>query len=244
MQFSVLYWSAVPDVELGRRLHELSDLDDKAVSKILFHRRKEEVGAQTDIRLVQKRFFAATLVQASPSALSVRNLNAERQGEAQLLRNVFVAAAGSDRLVTWGGVAEGWPLLNYRALQHRISVAQYSQVRRDRPDVHLDLKALLCAGSPEAATSLNEISRVLGHPGMLGLESLDLWEAYLEGRHDTLLQRTELGALNLYLLALRVMSMTGELSQSDAARGELALRDELRGEQSWHRQDFRELWRT
>lgn len=244
MHFSVLYWSALPDVELGRRLHELSGLDDKAVGKILFHRRKEEVGAQTDLRLVQKRFFAATLIQAGPSALSVRNLDAERQGEARLLRNLFAAATGSERLITWGGVAEGWPLLHYRALQHRINVAQYWQVRRDRPDFHLDLKALLCAGSAQAATSLHEISRVLGHPGMLGLESLDLWGAYLEGRHDALLQRTELGALNLYLLALRVMAMTGELSQTDAARSELALREELRGEQSWHRQDFRELWRS
>ena len=75
MQFSALYWSAVPDVELGRRLYELSDLDDKAVGKILFHRRKEEVGVQTDIRLVQKRFFAATLIQAAPNVLSVKNFD-------------------------------------------------------------------------------------------------------------------------------------------------------------------------
>lgn len=244
MRFSVIYLTPIPDVEIGRRLNQLSDLNDKAVGKILFHRRKEEIGEQADVRLVQKRIAAAGVIQATPEGLSVITLDAERSGESKVLQTLFNAATGNDRLVTWGGTVEDLPLLHYRALRHRVAAPRYWQLHRNHPEYHLDLREVLCDQNPEAATSLDELSRILGQPGLFDFASLDLWENWLAGRRELLLQRTEIAVFNLYLLALRVMAMTGELSQSDAARGELALREELRGEQPPHRRRFRELWQA
>lgn len=242
MRFSVFYLTSVPDVEIGRRLHAAADLDDRAVGKLMFHRRQEETGAQVDLRLVQKRVAAATVIQLRPETVTIRNLDAERNGEEALLRTLFDGVIGNQRVITWDGAGEDWPLLHYRALQHRISAPGYWQERRERPDFQLDLATFLGSGGPHAATSLHELSRVLGLPGMLGLETLDPWETWLTGEPEPLRQRSEIGALNLCLLALRALAMTGELSHNDAARGEVALRAELQAAATDLRRRFLQLW--
>ena len=45
MRFSVFALSAVPDLPTARRILGLDDLDDKSVTKVLFHQRKQQAGA-------------------------------------------------------------------------------------------------------------------------------------------------------------------------------------------------------
>jgi predicted PolB exonuclease-like 3'-5' exonuclease len=242
MRFSLIHVIAIPDVDIGRRLFGLTDLDDKAVGKVLFHRRKEEAGEQIDIRLVQKRIAAAGLIQSSPGRLSITVLDGVSIGESQLVQRLFDAAAGSDRLITWDGSESDLPLLHYRALRHQVAGQDYWQRSQGQADFHVELKALLAGQRPESWTSLDELSRIVGLPGLLGTEAFDPWETWLAGRRELLLQRAEIAVLNLYLLTLRALAMTGGLSQIDAARGEVALREQMQTASAPHLQRFLELW--
>ena len=62
MQFTVLALTAAPDTQGGRLLHGLTDLDDVAVGKILFHKRKQQAGLAAQLALSQQRIATLSLV--------------------------------------------------------------------------------------------------------------------------------------------------------------------------------------
>ena len=90
---------------------------------------------------------------------------------------------------------------------------------------------------------LDETARKLGFPGLGGRTENDVLDAWLKGRHDEVQAFSDLSALNTYLLALRLFSVTGELTRHDNVRVKDRLRDELAGRKDAHLAEFLSAWR-
>ena len=61
----------VPDVEAGRRLYDIEDLDDKNVGKVMFHKRAAETGGSEFLRHHLHRIVAISGVLLTPHSVKV-----------------------------------------------------------------------------------------------------------------------------------------------------------------------------
>ena len=115
----------VPDVELGRRLHDVGDLDDATVAKIMFFKQKQ--ARQTDfLPLPQQRVVAISAVLRNRDGLKIFSVGEESSPERELVQRFF---DGLDRysptLVSWNGSGFDLPVLHYRALRHGVDAHRY-----------------------------------------------------------------------------------------------------------------------
>lgn len=246
MRFSVFALATVPDTATTRRLFDLHDLDDKSVAKVLFHRRKQQTGSSEQLRWDQRAIAGITLIQHSVDNLTVESLNLGTHTEDDMLHAFYRVALRNRQMVSWDGGQSGLPLIHFRTLMRGVSYpaywqAQRQQVATQRGEMHLDICDWL---SPTAddRPGLDDAARKLGLPGLLGHDEDRVLDAWLQGRHGDVQASCEIAALNIYLLALQLFNMTGEVARHDGARVKVRLREWLGGSGSGHLGDFLAAW--
>jgi predicted PolB exonuclease-like 3'-5' exonuclease len=241
MRFSVFALSSVPDTATTRALFDLDDLDDKSVSKVLFHRRKQQTGSSEILRWDQRALAALTLIHHAEDGVRVESMHFAAHSEEAMLHGFYQAALGEGRMVSWGDGHAGIPLLHFRTLKHAISYPAYWQALKTGADLHLDIRSRLSPPSDDLP-ALDETARKLGFPGLLDRTEEDVMDAWLQGRSDDVLAFSDITALNTYLLALRLFAVTGEMTGQDSARAEQQLLDALGGREDRHLAEFVSAW--
>lgn len=241
MRFAVFAITPVPDTATARALFDLEGLDDADVARVLFHRRRQQTGTSEALRWDQRAIAGICLIQHSVDQVQIQTLTLAGHDEVQMLEAFFRAAVREGRLVSWDGERLALPLLHFRSLRHAVSFPAYWQTRRERADWHLDVRQWLAAAADDAP-DLDETARRLGLPGMPGLDQQRVYEAWLGGRHADIAAYCELSALNVYLIALRLFSTTGQLSRHDAARVQLNLRETLLRREEPSVRSFLDAW--
>ena len=167
----------VPDVELGRKLHDVPDLDDAAVAKIM--QLKQRQARQSDVLPPhQQRVVAISGVMKSREGVRVFSLGDEESGERDLVQRFFDGLERySPTLVSWNGSGFDLPVLGYRALRHGVSAARYWELGDNDREFrynnylsryhwrHVDLMDVLSAYGASGRASLEHVSQLLGLPG-------------------------------------------------------------------------------
>jgi len=213
----------VPDVELGRKLHDVPDLDDAAVAKIM--QLKQRQARQSDVLPPhQQRVIAISGVMKSREGVRVFSLGDEASGERDLVQRFFDGLERySPTLVSWNGSGFDLPVLGYRALRHGVSAARYWELGDNDREFrynnylsryhwrHVDLMDVLSAYGATARASLEHVSQLLGLPGKLGMSGADVWPAYRRGDLASIRNYCETDVLNTYLIFLRFQLLRGEL---------------------------------
>src|SRR5690606_21128540 len=115
----------IPDVDLGRRLHDVPALDDEAVARTMFC--KQQQARQTDfLPLPQHRVVAISGVLRTANDLRVFSIGADGEPEEEIIRRFFEGLERtSPELVSWNGASFDLPVLHYRSLKHSINAARY-----------------------------------------------------------------------------------------------------------------------
>lgn len=240
MRFSVFALSAVPDTVTTRQLFGLDDLDDKSVSKVLFHRRKQQTGSSEVLRWDQKAIAGLTLIQHSIDGVKVHSMNYARHSEEEMLHAFFKTVLNEGRMVSWGGKNDGIPLIHFRTLKYGISYPPYWKALK-KGDMHTDICEWLSPPSGDSAT-LDETARKLGFPGLLGGTEHAVTDAWLQDRKNEVQAFSDISALNSYLLALRMYTVAGEMTPHDMARAKDQLIDELGKREEIHLKEFLAAW--
>ncbi|HLS57848.1 MAG TPA: 3'-5' exonuclease, partial [Zeimonas sp.] len=109
---------------------------------------------------------------------------------------------------------------------------------------HLDLMDVLALYTPRANAPLDELARLCGFPGKLGMDGSQVWPAYLAGRLPEIRGYCETDVANTYLMFCRFQSMRG-LWTPEHYRRELALfRETLQGQaaEAPHWREFLQAW--
>lgn len=215
----------VPDVAAARRLYDVDGLDDKAVAKILFHRRKQQTGGEI-LRPDQQRPALVTLVHGEPENPRMTSLSVAEKDETEILQRIGDILGGTGHL-------NGWQLADDLAILRLRAIHLGTAVPRLFVDEHQEL-----AAAWGGVTPLDEAALLMGLPGLSGSDVLDNWAAWQAGDHTALQARAELQALNCWLLAQRLAVAQGRLTPSAARSGIQALRNLLADVSADHLQRF------
>jgi predicted PolB exonuclease-like 3'-5' exonuclease len=142
-----------------------------------------------------------------------------------------------------------------RALQHGVSAACFWDTGRDNQDFrysnyinrfherHIDLMDVLSLyggrGSP-----LDDVARLSGFPGKLGIGGAAVWESYRRGELAAIRGYCEADCVNTYLLFLRFQLMRCVFDAARYAEECSLLRAALERRSEPHWREFLSLWKT
>ena len=107
---------------------------------------------------------------------------------------------------------------------------------------HLDLMDLLALYQPRANAPLNDLARLMGLPGKLGMDGSQVWGAYQNGEIAAIRNYCETDVVNTYLVYLRFQLMRGILSNEQYQHECELVRATLGKSAEPHWQEFLGQW--
>jgi len=245
----------VPDIAGLRTLHGLDErVSDWEVAEMAFQQRRQATGSDFLQHHLQ-RVVAISCVLREGDNFKVWSLGEPDEDEGSLIQRFF---DGIDKytpqLVSWNGGGFDLPVLHYRGLIHGVQCARYWEMGEDDREFkwnnyisryhmrHLDLMDLLAMYTGRANAPLDDMAKLIGFPGKLGMDGSRVWEAYQQGQLAQIRNYCETDVANTYLVYARFQMMRGVLSP-DAYRQECELvRGELAGLNLPHWQGFLAAW--
>jgi len=244
----------VPDIEGGRRLHNLEGLSDKDVANVLFHKRREQTGSEFLPHHLH-RICAISAVLRRGDSVKVWSLGASDSPEEELVERFFDGLERfSPTLVSWNGGGFDLPVLHYRAMLHGISAPRYWETGDEDSSFrfnnylnrfhmrHTDLMDVLSGYQARACARLDEIATLMGFPGKMGMSGADVWDRFQAGEIEAIRDYCETDVLNTYLVYLRFELMRGRLTVEGYAEETERLREMLEQEGRPHFLEFLDNW--
>lgn len=245
----------IPDVEGLRILHgHPSGMPDGEVAAAAFAARKEKTGSEFLPHHLH-RVAAISCVFRDDDGFRVRSLGGLEDAESKLVHDFFrVIDRYTPQLVSWNGGGFDLPVLHYRALVHGVAAARYWEMGSEDRDFkwnnyisryhtrHLDLMDLLALYTGRANAPLDDLAKLCGFPGKLGVDGSQVWNLYQEGRLSEIRDYCETDVVNTYLMYCRFQLMRGEMDLA-AYESELALvRTALEQVEAEHWKEYLAAW--
>jgi predicted PolB exonuclease-like 3'-5' exonuclease len=245
----------VPDVDGLRRLRpEWAHLDDAEVAARAMAERREKTGGDFLPHHLH-RIVAIGCAFRDDGGLRVRCLGSESDGEAKLIADFFrLIERYTPQLVSWNGGGFDLPVLHYRGLMHGVAAARYWEFGDDDRDFrynnyvnryhtrHLDLMDLLALYQPRASAPLDDIARLCGFAGKLGMDGARVWDAYRDGRLAAIRGYCETDVVNTYPVYCRFQKMRGQLDEAAYVAEVERVRATLQALDGAHWREFLSAW--
>ena len=249
----------IPDVPGLRRLHDLgSDLSDTEVAEIAFQQRRAQNGSDFLPHYLQRVAVISCALRVADD-LRVWSLAEPEQSEAEIIQRFFDGIEKfTPQLVSWNGGGFDLPVLHYRGLIHGIVAPRYWDLGDgdygDSRDFkwsnyisryhtrHLDLMDLLALYQPRANAPLDDLAKLIGFPGKLGMDGGKVWEAWQNNEIAGIRDYCETDVLNTYLVFLRFRLMRGELSRTEYDEEISFVRTKLECLNKDHWREFLSVW--
>ncbi len=244
----------VPDVDGGRRLYDLGNLDDQGVAEAMFAKRRQQTDSDF-LPLHLHRVVAISTVLRNADVFKVWSLGSCESSEAELITRFF---EGLERytptLVSWNGSGFDLPVLHYRSLVHGIQATRYWDTGDEDRDFrwnnylnrfhyrHTDLMDVISGYQARGFAPLNEVAVLLGLPGKLGKSGADVWPQFVAGRIQDIRDYCETDALNTYLVYLRWQLVRGHLTRAGWEEECQRVRNALRKDDKPHFSEFLNAW--
>lgn len=250
----------IPDIDGLRRLNDIdTDIPDE---EILEQARAERI-AQTGsdfFPLQLQRIVAISCVFRDDQGFRVRSLGDEGTSEAQLLKMFFKTVDYyTPRLVSWNGSGFDLPVMHYRSLIHGVSSSRYWDQGEDDREFkfnnylsryhqrHIDLMDLLARYNGRANAPLDQVAKLCGFPGKLGMDGSQVWDAYAQGHLKEIRDYCETDVVNTWLTYCRFMLIKTELTQ-EAYESEIELvkqtLSDLAEEGAQHWEEYLFAWQS
>jgi len=246
----------VPDCAGIRRLYDLpADLPDAEVAEVAFQKRRTQTGNDFLPPHLQ-RIVVISCVLRDDEGIKLFSIGEPDAAEEVAIQRFF---DGINRyvpqIVSWNGRNFDLPVLVARGLIHGISAACFWDTGQDNKDFkwsnyinrfhdrHLDLMDVLSIYGGRGAP-LDEISRLAGFPGKVGVGGNAIWETYRRGAIAAIRDYCEADCANTYLLFLRFQLMRGALTNEQYAREGGLLKSFMEKQNRPHWAEFLSLWKN
>ncbi|MGV3653302.1 MAG: 3'-5' exonuclease [Noviherbaspirillum sp.] len=245
----------IPDVEGLRALNgHPSDMPDGEVATHAFAARREKTGSDFLPHHLH-RVAAISCAFRDDQGFRVRSLGALEDGEPKLVSDFFrVIERYTPQLVSWNGGGFDLPVLHYRAMVNGVAAARYWETGNEDRDFkwnnylsryhsrHLDLMDVLALYTGRANAPLDELAKMCGFPGKLGVDGSQVWTMYREGRLDLIRDYCETDVVNTYLVYCRFQLMRGELSRARYEEEVALVRSTLESLEASHWSEYLAAW--
>lgn len=251
----------IPDAAGIRTLYGLPDsVDDAEAVAFMQQKRRAHNGSDFMPLHLQRVVAISCAMRRGADKLHVGTIGDEHDAEETMITKFFeVLETHTPQLISWNGGGFDLPVLHYRGLICGISAKRYWDMGEgdfgDSRDFkwnnyisryhtrHCDLMDLLALYQPRAAVPLDEMAKLCGFPGKLGMDGSKVWEAYHAGRIGEIRDYCETDALNTYLMYLRFELMRGGLD-GDEYHAEIDLARRFLADQTdkAHWREFLTAW--
>jgi 3'-5' exonuclease len=246
----------IPDIKGLRALYEIApEVSDDAVAAQAFAARKEKTGSEF-LPHVQHQICAISCVLREGDAnLAVWSLGNADDDEPAILKKFFALFDRyTPQLVSWNGSGFDMPVLHYRAMVHAIEAPRYWDWGDDDRDFkynnylnryhtrHIDLMDVLAQFSARAYAPLDDLAKLCGLPGKLGMDGGQVWPAFQRGEIGKIRDYCETDVVNTYLLYLRFMRLRGQLDAAPYAAELQRMRDRLNALPGTHWKAYLSAW--
>lgn len=249
----------IPDTDGLRALLDAPDVDlsaasDEDIANIAFHQRRQKNGTDF-LPLHQHKICAISCALREGNHFKVWTLGDENASEAEIIQRFYDGIEKyTPQIVSWNGGGFDLPVLHYRGLINGVNASRYWDLGEDDKDFkwnnyisryhmrHTDLMDVMAMYNARANAPLDEIAKLCGFPGKLGMDGSKVWDAYKEGKLAEIRDYCETDVANTHLIFLRFQLMRGHLTPA-AYEAEIKLvRETLSGYQGKHWQEFLAAW--
>ncbi|MGE4369558.1 MAG: 3'-5' exonuclease [Burkholderiaceae bacterium] len=246
----------IPDADGLRRLNpewESSLTDAQVIERALQERQASHGNDFLPLHL--HKVAVVGCVFRDNQGFRVKTLGQADDPEPVLLSGFFKTIERyTPRLVSWNGSGFDLPVLHYRSLIHGIAAPRYWDTGDDDRDFkfnnyisryhnrHIDLMDFLAKYNSRANAPLDDLAKLCGFPGKLGMDGSQVWKAWNNGQADQVRAYCETDVVNTWLVYCRFRLLKGELdpTQYDA---EIALvRDSLQQIDAPHWREYLAAW--
>lgn len=221
----------IPDVQGLRKLFDLEmseNLTDEQVVEMGQQYYRQKNGSDFLPHHLQKVVVISYLYQDAQT-MRIGSFSEPELNEREILIQFF---KGIDKttphLITWNGSGFDLPVLHYRAMIHGVVAKNYWDTGENSPrserkynhylgryhTLHMDVMDYLALYNARAYVPLDQIAKLCGAPGKLGLDGSQVWTQYCAGEIDAIRYYCETDVANTYLVYLRFELMRGTLSQA------------------------------
>ena len=245
----------VPDIAGLRTLHELDErVSDEEVAEMAFQLRRQKTGSDFLQHHLQ-RVVAISCALREGDNFKVWSLGSPDEDEGSIIQRFF---DGIDKytpqIVSWNGSGFDLPVLHYRGLIHGVQCARYWDQGEDDRDFkwnnyisryhsrHLDLMDLLAMYTGRANAPLDDLAKLIGFPGKLGMDGSKVWEAFQQGRIEEIRNYCETDVANTWLVFARFQMMRGMLTRAGFLKECELVRSELGKLDQPHWKEFLAAW--
>jgi 3'-5' exonuclease len=246
----------IPDVAGIRRLYNLPDeLPDAEVAEVAFQKRRS-VSNNDFLPPHLHRVVVISCVLRHGDEVRVFSIGEPDATEEIAIQRFFEGINKyMPQIVSWNGRNFDLPVLVARGLINGVAAACFWDTGQDNKDAkwanyinrfhdrHVDLMDVLslygARGSP-----LDELARLSGFPGKLGVGGASVWESYRRGAIAAIRDYCETDCANTYLLYLRFQLMRCALSREQYERELELLRAFLIRQNLPHWGEFLSLWKS
>lgn len=246
----------IPDIVGLRRLNGWSeDVTDSEVATRAFAARKEVTGSDF-LPLHLHQVAVVGCVFRDDQGFRVKCLGQEDDPEPTLLAGFFKTIERyTPKLISWNGSGFDLPVLHYRSLIHGVAAPRYWDMGEEDRDFkynnylsryhtrHLDLMDMLAKYNGRGNAPLDDLAKLCGFPGKLGMDGSQVWNAWTDGRAAQVRAYCETDVVNTWLVYCRFRLLRGELD-TKAYDAEIALvRSTLEQSTEPHWSEYLAAWK-
>lgn len=246
----------IPDIAGLRALQGVGeDVSDAQVYETAVAKRREITGHDF-LPLHLQRVAVVGCVFRDDSGFRVKCLGQADDPEATLIQSFYKTIDRyTPKLVSWNGAGFDLPVLHYRSLIHGLVAARYWDMGDDDREFkynnyisryhtrHIDLMDVLAKYNGRGNAPLDEIAKLCGFPGKLGMDGSQVWPAWQAGQAQEIRAYCETDVMNTWLVYCRFRMLKGEID-SQAYDHEISLvRDFLEQNPAVHWQAYLAAWR-
>ncbi|MES2181081.1 MAG: 3'-5' exonuclease [Pseudomonadota bacterium] len=230
----------IPDTDGLRTLYDLpAHTSAEDVGNIALHQRRQHNGSEF-LPLHQHRVCAISCALREGNNFKVWTLGDTSSSEAEIIQRFY---DGIDKytpqIISWNGGGFDLPVLHYRGLIHGVNASRYWDMGEDDKDFkwnnyikrydarHLDLMDVMAMYNARANAPLDDLAKLCGFPGKLGMDGSKVWDAYKAGKIDEIRHYCETDVANTHLVYLRFQLMRGHLTPAAYAAEIELVRDTL-----------------
>ena len=236
-------------------MYDLQGIGLEETAKAMLATRRIKVEDTNFLPLHQHQVIAiSVVVRWDQNNFLIKSLGNLNSSESELIHAFFRAIEKIPVLVSWNGSGFDLPVLQYRALIHGIVSATYWDTGDFDRDFkwnnyqsrfhkrHVDVMEVLSRFQPRASAALDEIAKLIGLPGKIGVGGANVFSAYCEGKLQEIRDYCEIDALNTYLIYLRFEYIRGNYSIKQYEEELLRTRNWLAESDKSHFQEYKHEW--
>ncbi len=245
----------IPDVQGLRALNgHAAAMSDDEVAAAAFAARREKTGSDFLPHHLH-RVAAISCVFRDDEGFRVSSLGGLEDTEQKLVHDFFrVIDKYTPQLISWNGGGFDLPVLHYRSLVHGVTASRYWEMGNEDRDFkwnnylsryhtrHLDLMDFLALYTGRANAPLDDLAKLCGFPGKLGVDGSQVWTLFQEGRLPDIRNYCETDVVNTYLVYCRFQLMRGEMTQSSYDAEILMIRSCLAEIDAPHWKEYLAAW--